>query len=124
MQLSRRKICMALLAGSAVSTVAKATKAAKAAAKPKTVKVTAKKFVYTPNRIVLKAGVPSVLEFTALDFTHGLNIPDLHIRADLMPGQIIKVPLPALQAGEYDFLCDNFCGDGHEEMNGKIIVMV
>jgi heme/copper-type cytochrome/quinol oxidase subunit 2 len=22
----------------------------------------------------------------------------------------------------YDFLCDNFCGSGHEEMNGTIVV--
>jgi len=26
------------------------------------------------------------------------------------------------KAGRFTFLCDNFCGDGHEDMNGVIVV--
>jgi cytochrome c oxidase subunit II len=76
----------------------------------------------TQNRIVLKKNEPVVLEFTALDFTHGFNIPDWKIRADLPPGQLTRIRLTPEKIGEYVFLCDNFCGSGHEEMNGKIIV--
>ncbi|MBF0747587.1 cupredoxin domain-containing protein, partial [Gemella sp. 19428wG2_WT2a] len=65
---------------------------------------------------------PVVLAFTAVDFIHGFFIPDLKIRADLLPGQLTQVRLTPGKAGEYAFLCDNFCGSGHEEMNGKIIV--
>jgi cytochrome c oxidase subunit 2 len=90
--------------------------------KERVIKVQAKKFVYTPNRIVLKQGESVVLEFSALDFMHGFKIPDWNIRADLMPGQVTRVPLKPDNAGEFDFLCDNFCGTGHEEMSGKIIV--
>ena len=90
--------------------------------KERVIKVQAKKFVYTPNRIVLKQGESVVLEFTALDFMHGFKIPDWNIRADLMPGQVTRVSLKPDNAGEFDFLCDNFCGTGHEEMSGKIIV--
>ncbi len=97
-------------------------KAATAKAKEKAVKVEAKKFVYTPNRIVLKRGHAVVLEITALDFTHGFKIPEWNIRADLMAGQVTKVRLKPDTAGEFDFLCDNFCGDGHEGMSGKIVV--
>src|SRR5258706_377492 len=80
------------------------------------------RFEYKPNRIPLKRGEPVVLEITSLDFVHGFNVPDLKIRADLPPGQITKVRLVFDRAGEYDFLCDNFCGSGQEEMGGKIIV--
>ena len=90
--------------------------------KERVIKIQAKKFVYTPNRIMIKTGEAVVLEFTALDFMHGFNIPDWKIRADLIPGQVTRVPLKPESAGEFDFLCDNFCGTGHEEMNGKIIV--
>ena len=90
--------------------------------KERVIKIQAKKFIYTPNRIVIKKGEAVMLEFTALDFMHGFNIPDWKIRADLMPGQVTRVPLKPDSAGEFDFLCDNFCGTGHEEMNGKIIV--
>ncbi|HSY27599.1 MAG TPA: cupredoxin domain-containing protein [Burkholderiaceae bacterium] len=92
--------------------------------KERVIKVQAKKFVYTPNRIVLKQGESVVLEFTALDFMHGFKIPDWNIRADLMPGQVTRVSLKPDNAGEFDFLCDNFCGSGHEEMGGKIVVTV
>ena len=51
-----------------------------------------------------------------------MNFPDFKIRADLMPGRVTRIELPALQAGTYEFLCDNFCGDGHEEMHGKLVV--
>jgi len=86
------------------------------------VKIQAMKFAYTPKEIVLKRGQPVILEFTSLDFVHGFRIPDLKIRADLPPGKITRVRLTPEVAGTFDFLCDNFCGAGHEEMGGRIIV--
>ena len=88
----------------------------------KVVQIVAQRFSYTPNEIVLKKGQPVILEFKALDFTHGFTIPDLKIRADLPPGQVTRIRLTPEKAGVYEFLCDNFCGTGHELMNGKIIV--
>jgi cytochrome c oxidase subunit 2 len=121
MDTTRRAICLGALAGVGALLYAGAV-SAKAAAKERIIKIQAKKFVYTPNRIVLKKGQPVVLELTALDFVHGFKIPDMNIRADLPPGQITTIRLTPDQAGEFDFLCDNFCGSGHEEMSGKIIV--
>ena len=86
------------------------------------VKVVAQRFHYTPGEIVLKTGEPTRLEFTSLDFVHGFNIPDLKLRANLPPGQTTVIHLTVQKAGVYDFLCDNFCGSGHEEMNGRIVV--
>jgi cytochrome c oxidase subunit 2 len=96
--------------------------AVKHKAKERVIKIQARRFVYTPNEITIKKGEAVVLEFTSLDFVHGFNIPDLKIRADLPPGQVTRVSLKVDKSGVYDFLCDNFCGSGHEEMNGKIIV--
>ena len=92
------------------------------AAAERVVKIEAKKFMYTPNRIELKKGEAVVLELNALDFTHGFNIPDLHIRADLVQGKVTRVRLTPDAAGEFTFMCDNFCGSGHEEMHGTISV--
>ena len=93
-----------------------------AASEPFVVKIVAQKFKYTPNKIVLKKGQASVLEFTALDFVHGFHLPDLKIRSDLIPGRVTRIELKIDKEGTYEFLCDNFCGDGHEEMVGKIVV--
>jgi cytochrome c oxidase subunit II len=92
------------------------------AAEPQVVKIVARRFTYTPAEFRVKAGRPVVLEFTSLDFVHGFNMPDLKVRADLPPGKVTRVPVTPAKPGVYDFLCDNFCGDGHEEMHGRMIV--
>ncbi|SFA99345.1 cytochrome c oxidase subunit 2 [Collimonas sp. OK607] len=125
---SRRQVCLrvvygigAVLSGSLINGQAQGQ--TKNVAKERVIKIQAKKFVYTPNQIVLKTGEPVVLEFTSVDFVHGFKIPDMNIRADLPPGKVTQVRLTPDKAGEYDFLCDNFCGSGHEEMSGKITVI-
>jgi cytochrome c oxidase subunit 2 len=87
------------------------------------IKITAKKFEYSPNEITIKAGVPVILEFTSLDRVHGFTIPDLGgVRATIEPGKVTQVRIMAPKAGTYEFHCDLFCGEGHEGMTGKIIV--
>jgi cytochrome c oxidase subunit 2 len=87
------------------------------------IKITAKKFEYSPNEIRIKKGVPVILEFTSLDRVHGFIVPDLGgIRADIEPGKATQVRVVAPKVGTYEFYCDIFCGDGHEDMHGRIIV--
>jgi len=89
---------------------------------PREIAIVARRFRYEPSEIPLKVGEQVVLVFRALDFMHGFSVPDLKLRADLKPGLETRVELLAPQAGTLDFLCDNFCGDAHEEMHGHFIV--
>ena len=89
---------------------------------PKVVRIAAKRFEYLPPEIVLKKGVPVVLELVALDRTHGFKVSALGIRADVLADQVVRVPLTPDKAGRFVFACDMFCGDGHEDMEGHIIV--
>ncbi len=86
------------------------------------IKVTAKKFTYTPNRITLKKGVPVVLELRTEDILMGFNVPGLGTRADIVPGEVTRVRIVPDKVGSFPFHCDIFCGSGHEEMTGTIIV--
>ena len=86
------------------------------------IKITAKKFEYSPSSIKIKKGVPVILELTSLDRLHGFNCPKLRVRANIEPGKVSRVRILAQKAGVYEFHCDIFCGDGHEDMYGKIIV--
>jgi cytochrome c oxidase subunit 2 len=87
------------------------------------IKISAKKFEYSPKEIRIKKGVPVVLEFMSLDRVHGFTIPDLGgVRATIEPSKASQVRIMAPKAGTYEFHCDLFCGDGHEGMSGKIIV--
>lgn len=90
---------------------------------PETViRITAKRFEYSPSEIRLKKGVPVVLEFTSLDRLHGFDCPDLGIRTDIPPGKTSRVRVVPDKVGTFPFHCDIFCGDGHEDMTGKFIV--
>ena len=124
MDMQRRLVLnrtLAMVGASALGAIGLGGSLASAAQEP-VIKIVAQRFRYTPNEIVLKKGQMAVLEFTSLDFMHGFNIPDLKIRADLPPGKVTTVRVRFDEAGSYDFLCDNFCGDGHEEMAGRFVV--
>ena len=86
------------------------------------IKVVAKKFDYTPNIIKLKKGEAVMLELTTLDVVMGFNAPDFGVRADIIPGKVAQVRLQPQKTGQFTFFCDIFCGSGHEEMNGTIMV--
>ena len=92
------------------------------AAEPRVIEMTARRFSYTPNEIALKVGERVVIAISSIDFIHGMNLPDLHLRLDLVPGRITRLELQPKVPGVIDFVCDNFCGDGHEEMHGRFVV--
>lgn len=89
----------------------------------KVIKIVSKSFVFEPAEITLKKGVPVVLEITTEDVVMGFNAPDLKQRADILPKQVARVRFTPEKAGAYPFLCDIFCGSGHENMNGVIKVI-
>ncbi|MGA3173458.1 MAG: cupredoxin domain-containing protein [Syntrophorhabdales bacterium] len=94
-----------------------------AAENEQVIKITAKRFEYSPKEITVKKGVPVVLEFTSLDRLHGFDCPALKIRTDIRPGQVSTVRFVPDKVGTYLFHCDNFCGTGHEGMRGTIKVV-
>lgn len=95
---------------------------ATAAENEQVIKVTAKRFSYTPNVITVKKGIPVVLQFTSLDRLHGFNCSALDIRSDIPPGKVTELRFVPQKAGTFPFHCDNFCGTGHDGMTGKIVV--
>jgi cytochrome c oxidase subunit II len=88
----------------------------------KVIKITAKRFEHNPKQIVLKKGEPVTLEFTSLDRPHGFNCPGLGIRTDILPGKVSTIHFTPDKTGTFPFHCDLFCGEGHENMTGEIIV--
>jgi len=86
------------------------------------VAIKVKRFEYSPKEVTLKKGVPVTLQLSSLDVPHGFNLPDLNVRADVIPGKPAKVRIVPQQTGRFVFHCDIFCGTGHEELEGAIIV--
>jgi cytochrome c oxidase subunit II len=95
-----------------------------ASAKPKVrvIKVVAKKFEFVPGEIHVKQGETVTLQFTAPEVPMGFNLADFHLRTDIVPGKTASLQFTPDRTGSFTFLCDVFCGSGHEDMNGTLIV--
>lgn len=112
----RRRSVVALLAGGALEVVHLAAEA------PAEIRISAKKFEFHPNEITTRVGRPVTLILTSEDRIHGFKMPDLGLRADVIPGQETRLTLVPERLGRVAFLCDVFCGDGHDDMEGTLIV--
>ena len=62
------------------------------------------------------------LALTAADFPHGFNLPDFNVRRDLVPGKSLELNFTPDRKGRFTYLCDIFCGDGHDRMSGVMVV--
>ena len=71
--------------------------------KPKVIKITAKKFNYTPGEVKLKKGVPVILELRTQDILMGFNLPDFNVRGDIVPGKVTRLQSHARQDGNVHF---------------------
>jgi len=122
MGMTRRQFCRA---GFAAAASAALGSAAYVAAQPaeRVVRITAKKFEFMPHELTLKQGVPVVLELVTADALMGFNAPDLGVRTDIVPGKVTQVRIVPQKLGTFEYLCDIFCGSGHEEMSGNITVI-
>ena len=92
------------------------------AARERTVKVVAKKFVFVPAVIRARVGETLLLKISAPEVPMGFSAPDFGVRADVIPGKVTTVRIVIDKAGTFTFLCDIFCGKGHEDMNGTLVV--
>jgi cytochrome c oxidase subunit II len=93
----------------------------RAAVPTDTVDVTARRYVFQPDVIHVKAGTLLVLRLTAVDCTHGIEMLAFDIDEHLEKGvtKLIEVYIP--QPGAYDFKCSYYCGVGCGAMNGQIL---
>jgi len=92
-------------------------------AEERVIRIVAKKFEFNPSEITLKKGEPVVLELTSEDVTMGFAASDLNVDVEIPPGKVTVVRLVPDKEGTFGFHCDVFCGDGHEDMGGRIVVV-
>ena len=97
--------------------------AAQATPRAKIIKMSSKRFEYAPAHLTLKKGQPVVLQLTTKDVVMGFNLPEFNARADVVPGKVAQVSFVPDKTGTFTFVCDVFCGEGHERMQGTVTVL-
>lgn len=91
--------------------------------KPRNIPIQAKKFSYEPSKLTLKLNEPVIFQLTSADVAMGFSVPDFKTRGTIVPGQMTEVRMTPDRIGEFTFLCDVFCGSGHENMEGTLHVV-
>lgn len=86
------------------------------------IKMTAKQWSFEPSVIKVKQGDHVKLTIESMDVTHGLSIPDFGVSQNVNAGETVVVEFDADKKGEFPFRCSLFCGSGHTEMTGKLVV--
>lgn len=86
------------------------------------IEITAKRFAFTPDKIVLKKGQTVTLRLHSEDVTHGFFLRPLKLDEEIAAGQTTDVMVTPQVSGTFTTICDHFCGANHGNMNMTIVV--
>ena len=90
-------------------------------APPGDVYLIAKQFFWFPI-LKLRAGETYRLHLSSADFQHGFSLQPMNMNFQVVPGYDHVLTIKPQAPGEYPIVCNEFCGIGHQNMVGKIIV--
>jgi cytochrome c oxidase subunit II len=94
-----------------------------AASAHKTIEVVAKRFGFEPSRIEVTEGERVKLVIKSADGVHGVEIKKFKVNKKVpRGGEPVTIEFTAAAAGEFPILCSEYCGDGHEDMKGMLVV--
>jgi heme/copper-type cytochrome/quinol oxidase subunit 2 len=90
---------------------------------PGNVYIVAEQFEFIPGTIRLTAGEHYSLVFLSPDVLHGVSlIQEKSLNSVVMPEMSSVMSIEPMRQGEILILCNEYCGEGHDLMKGKIIV--
>jgi len=72
--------------------------------------------------VKLKKGETYRLHLSSLDLVHGFSLFPLNLNFMVLPGYEYVLTITPTEKGEVYAVCNEFCGIGHHQMVGKIIV--
>ena len=86
------------------------------------IKVTLRKYEFSPGSLRVRKGEQVRLVMTAVDHDHGFKLDDFDINQKVPKGTTVVVKFTADKAGTFQFRCSNVCGLGHRNMKGTLVV--
>lgn len=96
-------------------------------AEPKTFDVVARRFAFEPATIEVTQGDRVRLLVRSADGPHGVEIKQLKVKKAVpraKPGdEPVVIEFVASEAGTFPILCSEYCGNGHKDMTGTLVVV-
>jgi cytochrome c oxidase subunit 2 len=84
--------------------------------------IVARAWAFDPSQITVPVGAEVTFYITSVDVQHGFKLRDTNVNLQIVPGHVSKLTTTFDRAGEYPFICTEFCGLGHSAMFGSLVV--
>jgi cytochrome c oxidase subunit 2 len=98
--------------------------AARGVDEPRVIEIVAKRFAFEPSEVQVTVGERVRLVLRTADGLHGIELKKFKIAKEIPRGnKPVTVEFTASEAGRFPFLCSEYCGDGHDDMKGALIVL-
>lgn len=85
-------------------------------------KCVAKMWNFDPGKVTVPVGSEVDIYLSSADVVHGFHINDKDVNLMAVPGGVNKTTVKFDEPGKYNIVCHEYCGSGHENMRGQIIV--
>lgn len=90
---------------------------------PRIIEITARRFAFDPSEVEATVGEKLQLVVRSADGVHGLEIKKLKIKKEVpRGGEPVTIDFTASTEGSFPILCSEYCGNGHDDMSGMLIV--
>jgi cytochrome c oxidase subunit 2 len=70
----------------------------------------------------LPLGKPVKVLLRSIDVLHDFWVPEIRAKMDLVPGLVSYFWFTPTKPGEFEILCAAYCGIGHPQMRGKVVI--
>jgi cytochrome c oxidase subunit 2 len=77
---------------------------------------------HVDDNLHVPLNVPVRLVLTSEDVIHSFFVPAFRVKKDAVPGRYTHLWFEAIEPGEYDVFCAEYCGTSHSDMVARVIV--
>ncbi len=80
------------------------------------------KLAQPTSELHLPVNTPVTIHVTSRDVLHGFWIPEMRMKADMVPGLVNTIRVTPTLVGTYRIICTEFCGVAHGAMKNQVVV--
>lgn len=91
---------------------------------PRSIDIVVKRYAFEPAVVEVTAGERVRLVVTSADGVHGLEIKQFKVGKEIPRGGTpVIIEFTADAPGRFPILCSAYCGNGHDDMKGMLVVL-
>ncbi|QKT02621.1 cupredoxin domain-containing protein [Ectothiorhodospiraceae bacterium 2226] len=87
------------------------------------VTMVAARYAFYPQRVEVPANTPVTFRWATPDVLHGVHVAGTNMNTMVVPGFVSEVTTEFPRPGTYPFLCNEYCGLGHDYMWSRLVVV-